>query len=212
MEEIDLPIIVRISGDEMIPRGIKLSDMVMFSKILENKEVQAIHVSAGTVCSTPPWFFQHMFVQKGKTWEMAKNIKKGIQIPVIFVRRINSREDIEKLNKEYSADYIAIGRALVADPDFIGKYYSDVKSPIKSCLACVEGCLGGIKSSQGFQCLVNPEVGRETESFKLAKKPKKYAVVGGGLSGMLMKQLSHYSQFGSLLNRKNFRMMNFMFY
>lgn len=184
MEAIDLLIIVRISADEMIPRGIKLSDMVMLSKILEEKGVQAIHVSAGTVCSTPPWFFQHMFVQKGKTWEMAKKIKEEIHIPVIFVGRINSREDVEKLKKEYAADYIAIGRALVADPDFIGKYYTEVKSPMKPCLACVEGCLGGVKSGQGLQCLVNPEVGRETESIKMSEKTKKYAVVGGGLSGM----------------------------
>jgi 2,4-dienoyl-CoA reductase-like NADH-dependent reductase (Old Yellow Enzyme family)/thioredoxin reductase len=184
MDAVYLPIIVRISGDEMIPEGIKLPEMVILSKILEKKGVQAIHVSAGTVCSTPPWFFQHMFTPKGKTWEMAKKIKEEINIPAIFVGRINSFEDIEKLRKEYSADYIAIGRALVADPDFVGKYFAEVKGPIRPCLACVEGCLGGVKSGQGLQCLVNPEVGRETEILKLAKQPEKYALVGGGLAGM----------------------------
>jgi len=184
MDAVYLPIIVRISGDEMIPEGIKLPEMVILSKILEKKGVKAIHVSAGTVCSTPPWFFQHMFVPKGKTWEMAKEIKKEINIPLIFVGRINSFDDIEKLRKEYSVDYIAIGRALVADPDFVGKYFAEVKGPIRPCLACVEGCLGGVKSGQGLQCLVNPEVGRETETLKLAKQPEKYAVVGGGLAGM----------------------------
>ena len=184
MEGIDLPIIARISADEMIPKGIKLTDMVRLSEILQEKGIKAIHVSAGTVCSTPPWFFQHMFIAKGKTWEMAGRIKETINIPVIFVGRINSREDIEKLKKEYAADYIAIGRGLVADPDFIGKYYSEVPGPLKPCLACVEGCLGGVKSGQGLQCLVNPEVGKETESFNLAKEPKSYAIVGGGLSGM----------------------------
>jgi NADPH-dependent 2,4-dienoyl-CoA reductase/sulfur reductase-like enzyme len=183
-QAIDLPIIIRISGDEMLPKGIKLPEMQKFAKLLEHIGASSVHVSVGTVCSTPPWFFQHMFVSKGKTWEMAKKIQKGIHIPVIFVGRINSREDIEKLKKEYSADYIAIGRALVADPDFVGKYYNEVESPVKPCLACVEGCLGGVKSGQGLQCLVNPEVGRETESFSFADKLKKYAVVGGGLAGM----------------------------
>ena len=73
--------------------------------------VQAIHVSAGSVCSTPPWYFQHMFIKKGKTWEMAKAIKEKIHIPVIFVGRINRLNDIEKIKNEYSADYIAIGDA-----------------------------------------------------------------------------------------------------
>ncbi len=184
MDTVNLPIIVRISGDEMIPKGIKLPEMVELSKILEKKGVQAIHVSAGTVCSTAPWFFQHMFVPKGKTWEMAKKIKEGIHIPLIYVGRINSPEDIEKLKKEYSADFIAIGRALVADPDFIGKYNAEIEGPIKPCLACVEGCLGGVKSGKGLQCLVNPEVGRETEFFNMAEHSKKYAVIGGGLAGM----------------------------
>ena len=184
MDSVNLPIIVRISGDEMIPEGIKLPEMIELSKLLEKKGVIAIHVSAGTVCSTPPWFFQHMFVPKGKTWEMAKKIKIKVNIPTIFVGRINSLEDIEKLQKEYSADYIAVGRALVADPDFIGKYFAEVKGPIRPCLACVEGCLGGVKSGQGLQCLVNPEVGRETEAVEPAQQHKNYAVVGGGLAGM----------------------------
>jgi len=184
MDSVNLPIIIRISGDEMIPEGIKLPEMIEFSKFLEKKGISAIHVSAGTVCSTPPWFFQHMFIPKGKTWEMAKKIRKEINIPVIFVGRVNSLEDIEKLRKEYSADYIAVGRALVADPDFVGKFLTEVKGQIRPCLACVEGCLGGVKSGQGLQCLVNPEVGTETKAAESAKKSKKFAVVGGGLTGM----------------------------
>jgi 2,4-dienoyl-CoA reductase (NADPH2) len=183
-DSVNLPIIVRISADEMIPDGLKLPEMVELSKVLEQKGVEAIHVSAGTACSTPPWFFQHMFVPKGKTWDLAKGIKKEIDIPVIFVGQINSREDIERLKKDYSAEYIAIGRALVADPDFVGKYLAEVEGPIRPCLACVEGCLGGVKSGKGLQCLVNPEAGREEETLRPAKQHEKYAVVGGGLAGM----------------------------
>ncbi len=183
-ESTDLPIIVRISGDEMFPDGIKLPEMINFSKILEKNGVSAIHVSAGTVCSTPPWFFQHMFIPKGKTWEMAKKIRKNINIPVIFVGRINTFEDIKKLRKEHSADYIAVGRALVADSDFIGKYFGEEKEPVRPCLACAEGCLGSVKSGLGLQCLVNPEVGREQEVLEIVNQPKRYAVVGGGLAGM----------------------------
>ncbi len=183
-DSVQLPVIVRISGDEMIPQGIKLPEMIELSKILQEKGVQAIHVSAGTVCSSPPWFFQHMFVPKGKTWEMAKQIKNETDVPLIFVGRVDSPQDIENLNNQYAADYIAIGRALVADPDFVGKYLGEVDGSIRPCLACVEGCLGGVKSGKGLQCLANPEVGRESEPFSMAELSKKYAVIGGGLAGM----------------------------
>jgi len=183
-DAINIPVIIRISGDEMIPEGIKLPEMINFSKILENNGIQAVHVSAGSLCSTLPWYFQHMFIKKGKTWEMAKAIKEKINIPVIFVGRINRLNDIEKIKNEYSADYMAIGRALVADPDFIGKYFSEVKGQIRPCLACDQGCLGGVRAGQGLKCIVNPEVGKETETVKPAEETKKYAVVGGGLAGM----------------------------
>jgi len=96
---------------------------------------------------------------------------------------------------EFPADYIAVGRALIADPDFIGKYQGEVKGVIMPCLACAEGCLGGVKSGQGLACLVNPQVGKETQTFEKAKEPRKYAVVGGGLAGMeaaiILKERGH---------------------
>jgi len=183
-ETVELPIIARISGDEMLPQGIKLPEMIAFSKMLEAEGVQAVHVSAGSVCSTPPWYFQHMFVPKGKTWEMARRIKEDISIPVIAVGQINTPEDIETVSRDFGADYIAVGRALVADPEFVGKYLGEVSGVIWPCLTCAEGCLGGVKSGKGLQCLVNPRVGEKGGSVRSAVQPKRYAVVGGGLAGM----------------------------
>jgi 2,4-dienoyl-CoA reductase (NADPH2) len=183
-DAVDLPVIVRVSGEEMTPNGIKIGETLQLVKYLEGRGAAAVHVSAGTVCSTPPWFFQHMFVPKGRTWEMAKQIKDQIKIPVISVGQINEKEDIEKLNNQNMTDYIAVGRALVADPDFVGKCLGKVKGEIRPCLACAEGCLGGVKSGQGLHCLVNPAVGRDESTLKISLKPKNMAIVGGGLAGM----------------------------
>ncbi len=178
-----LPIIVRISGDEMIPDGIKLPEMIAFSKILKEKGVSAIHVSAGTVCNTPPWYFQHMFVPKGKTWEFAKKIKDEVDIPLIFVGQINTSEDIDNLINNYKADYIALGRALVADPDIIGKFEGKISGNIRPCMSCAEGCLGGVKSGKGLGCTVNPQVGLFEDNPQSAEPAKNIAVAGGGLAG-----------------------------
>lgn len=191
-----LPLIVRISGDEMIPDGIHLSEMIPFAKILKEKGVAAVHVSAGTVCSTPPWFFQHMFVPKGKTWELGGKIQQEADVPVIFVGRVNAPEDIELLKEKYHAQYIAVGRALVADPLFLGKYLGEVEGEIRPCLACAEGCLGGVRAGKGLHCVVNPLAGESFAELKPAETPKKIAVVGAGLAGMeaalTLKERGHH--------------------
>ncbi|MHA1930197.1 MAG: NAD(P)/FAD-dependent oxidoreductase [Candidatus Thorarchaeota archaeon] len=183
-QSISIPIIARISANEMIPNGLDLPDMIKFSKMLQNHGVAAIHVSAGTLCDTPPWFFQHMFLPKGKLWEMASKIKKQVDVPIIFVGRINTIEDVQKVDRDLGADYIAVGRPLVADHDFIAKVLGKDDSTIVPCLACAEGCLGGVKSGVGLLCLVNPAVGKESIVIKPASQLKNIAVVGGGLAGM----------------------------
>ncbi|MEN8154252.1 MAG: FAD-dependent oxidoreductase [Acidobacteriota bacterium] len=181
---VNIPVIVRVSAEEMTPGGIKIDETIKLLKILEDKGVAAAHISTGTVCSTPPWYFQHMFVPKGKSWNFASVIKKGVNIPLIFVGRVNSIKDINLLKDEFKADYISVGRAMVADPDFIGKYEQKVFGNIRPCLACSEGCLGGVRSGRGLGCVVNPVVGREYEPILKAEKKKRFAIVGAGLAGL----------------------------
>jgi 2,4-dienoyl-CoA reductase-like NADH-dependent reductase (Old Yellow Enzyme family)/thioredoxin reductase len=181
---VNLDIIVRMSGEEMHPEGIKIEESIEIAKILADKGVAAIHVSAGTVCNTPPWYFQHMFVQKGKTWEFAKAIQNTVSVPLIYVGQINTFEDVDKLLNEYNADYIALGRPLVADEDFVGKYLGEVDDILRPCLSCSDGCLGGVRSGKGLGCLVNPTVGRVPVMFEPVEQRKHFAVVGGGPAGL----------------------------
>ncbi|MCF6358381.1 MAG: NAD(P)/FAD-dependent oxidoreductase, partial [Draconibacterium sp.] len=183
-EAIRIPIITRISGDEMIPNGFHLGEMQQFVKTLENHGAAAIHVSAGSACSTPPWFFQHMFVPKGKTWELAAKIKEVVSVPVISVGQINSFDDIKSLKEKYNADYIAVGRAMVADPNFTGKYLGEIEGDIRPCLACSDGCLGNVKKGNGLKCLVNPTVNTGLPTLQKAETIKNIAIIGAGLSGM----------------------------
>lgn len=186
-----LPIIIRLSGDEMIPQGIHLHEMIALAKILKKRGVAAIHVSAGTICNTPPWYFQHMFVPKAKTWEMAYKIKQEVGIDCIYVGRINTKKDIDLLLHDFEADYIAVGRALIADPKFIGKYLNKEAGIIRPCMACSDGCLGGVKMGKGLGCLVNPEVNYSGIISTKEQPKKRFAVVGGGLAGCEMVYRLH---------------------
>jgi 2,4-dienoyl-CoA reductase-like NADH-dependent reductase (Old Yellow Enzyme family)/thioredoxin reductase len=181
---VDVPLMVRVSGDEMTPDGFHVDEMMKFTVMLEKAGASAIHVVAGTACANPPWFFQHMFVPKGKTWELAGKLKQNLTIPVAFVGRINSFNDIKTIKEKYNGDIIALGRAMVADPDFVGKYLGKTEGLLRPCLACAEGCLGGVKSGKGLGCVVNPLVNTGLKKPEKADKSKKFAVVGGGLAGI----------------------------
>ncbi len=194
-KSINVPVIIRLSAEDFTPNGIHIDEAIKLAKRLEEKGASAIHVVSASACYTPPWFFQHMFVPKGKTWELASKIKENISIPVIFVGKINSAKDIETIKQKYNGEYFALGRAMVADPDFVGKYLRVIKKQIRPCMACSEGCLGGVKAGKGLGCVVNPQVNTGLPDIDKINNPKKYAVIGGGLAGMqaavLLKEKGH---------------------
>ncbi|MHB8871493.1 MAG: NAD(P)/FAD-dependent oxidoreductase [Candidatus Doudnabacteria bacterium] len=194
--KISLPVIVRISGDEKFESGLTIEDSIQLVKILEKENAAALHVTSGNVCESAAWYYQHHFIPKGETWQLAKKIKEHTSLQVIGVGQITEPVDIATIFNEESADFIAIGRALIADPDFVGKYLQLVNGRIRSCSSCLTGCLGRIKIGKGLQCEINPEVGRELDPLVHADEAKNYAVVGGGMAGMeaaiTLRQRGHH--------------------
>ena len=193
---IRLPIIIRISGDEKFSGGLTIEDSINVVKILEKENASAFHVTSGNVCESAAWYYQHQFIPKGVTWQLAKKVKVNTTLPVIGVGQVTAPVDIATIFDEVFADFIAIGRALIADPDFVGKYLQLVDGIILPCGSCLTGCLGRIKIGKGLQCEINPEVGKELEPFVHAGDIKNYAVVGGGMAGMeaaiTLRQRGHH--------------------
>ena len=192
---VKLPVIVRLSSEEKYEGGLTINDTIQIAKILEQEDIAALHITSGDVCMSPAWYYQHHFIPKRKTWELSKKIKEHISLPIITVGQINEPKDIDEILSNNAADFIAIGRALIADPDFVGKYLKQVEGRIRPCSSCLTGCLGRIKIGKGLQCEINPLVGRELEEIIPANEKKNYAVVGGGLAGMqaalALKQRGH---------------------
>jgi 2,4-dienoyl-CoA reductase-like NADH-dependent reductase (Old Yellow Enzyme family)/thioredoxin reductase len=186
----DLPVVVRLTADDKVEGGIDFAAMQTLAGRLESRGVDAFHVTVGTLCGKPPSFFQHMFTLKGEPWEYAADLRSQVDVPVMAVGRINDPADVSRIREESMADLIGVGRALVADPDFVGKYTGAVDERIRPCMACSDGCLGGVKSGEGLGCVINPEVGSGEElRVDQAAETASYAVVGGGPAGMSAAQV-----------------------
>lgn len=178
----DYPVWCRLSAVEIGgDGGITLEDTLAVAKMAEEAGVDAIHVSAHPVVPArrPP-----MAQPPGAFVPFAEAVKKVVSVPVIAVSRIPP-ELGEEVIREGKADFIAIGRPLLADPGLPKKVASGRLEDIRPCLYCMT-CLDSLYwRKEGVCCTVNPTLGREREcAVQRAESPKKVVVVGGGPGGM----------------------------
>ena len=162
----DFPMMVRLSATEYAEGGYSGEDIVTLSKALEAAGVIAIDLSGGTnetpelsrYCIQPP-SFPRRFLEP-----YARPIKQAVSLPVIMAGRMLTPEDAEGVLQAGSADYIALCRALVADPHWCLKAFGEVKRPIRPCISC-NVCFERLTLELDVACVQNPLVGTEFETL-----------------------------------------------
>ena len=180
------PLLFRFSAEEFVEEGRTLEESKQVARMLEEEGVHALHVSAGTYDSMPK-MIEPMSYEEGWKICLAEEIKSVVKIPVIGVGVIRTPMVAEKFLKEGRVDFLALGRALLADPHWPNKAREGRVDEIIKCISCNMGCIGGrIFRGLAIRCAVNPATGREREyrSLEPAIRKKKVLVVGGGPSGM----------------------------
>jgi 2,4-dienoyl-CoA reductase-like NADH-dependent reductase (Old Yellow Enzyme family)/NADPH-dependent glutamate synthase beta subunit-like oxidoreductase len=186
----DFPIIFRFNGSDFLEGGTTLEDTLQMAPLFVEAGADAFDITAGTR-ETPWWDDAIYFRPDGLLVPLAEAIKKVVNIPVITVGKIGDPQFAEKILQEGRADFIAMGRALLADPELPNKAKKGRLDDIRRCIYC-NNCRRGLfdreklkKEGRVLSCAVNPELLREKEFvLKPALSKKKVMVVGGGLAGM----------------------------
>jgi len=179
----DFPIIYRFGLEHHLPGGREIEEGLEVARILESAGVDALDVDAGCY---ETWHWPHPPTTQppGCMVDMAEMAKEVVKIPGMAVGKLGYPELAEKVLQEGKADYIILGRALLADPDWPNKVKAGELEDIRPCLGDHE-CLQRITSRKYLSCTVNPQVGMERElTLTPAEKKKKVLVVGGGPGGM----------------------------
>ena len=115
----------------------------------------------------------------GVVISVANDVKKSLDLPVIVSGKIDP-ELAEKTVSEGWADFVALGRPLLADPGLPDKLRRNAMDEITPCLYC-NNCL----RTSWRSCTVNPFLFREsTATLSPTAAPKKIMVIGGGLAGL----------------------------
>ena len=166
--------------------GIDEADAVQFAQWLVEDGVDMLHVAqanhTGNMADTIP----PMGVQPyGFFVKIAGDIKKAVNVPVSAVGRIVDAEMAARVIESGMADMVAVGRPLLADPDWGTKIAAGKACDIRRCISCNKGCTDAIQNRQFLSCVLNAENGYEnTRSIQPAAQKKKIAVLGGGPAGL----------------------------
>ncbi len=180
-EKNDLTVLVRISGHDFLENGFGPAENKVILELAKKSGFDAIHCGFGNACDTPPWYYSHMALPEQKQLEVVGAIRKQTDLPLIVAGRMGDVDKLEQYDRENLADCVALGRPLIADPNFVNKLLQHQTDDITYCGYCLQGCLANVKNGSGIGCIANPSVDKHPVQTQAAKS---VAVIGAGPAGM----------------------------
>ncbi|MBT7085815.1 MAG: NADH:flavin oxidoreductase [Desulfobacterales bacterium] len=142
---------LRMSVEECVDGGLTVDESSKMVKMFVDESLDIIHVSAGGL-DLEPQILTEVWSWK-KLVNLAGDIKKQVDIPVIAVGGILSLNQAESVIEEGLADMVAMGRSLVADPELVTKTLNGKLDEIDECTYCLQ-CFAP-SEDPGMTCSVN---------------------------------------------------------
>jgi 2,4-dienoyl-CoA reductase-like NADH-dependent reductase (Old Yellow Enzyme family) len=184
-----LGVIYRLSVEDFFPGGLILEEGRQIALWAAEAGADALHISAGHYRSLPSAqvVLPPMSMPDGPFLDFAADVKKRVAIPVIAVGKLGDPALAESVVAGGKADFIALGRTLIADPQWVDKVRRG--EPIRRCLAC-NTCINEMRGGARIGCVVNGAAGRET-AFADSHPPRgeRIAVIGAGPAGLTYASL-----------------------
>jgi 2,4-dienoyl-CoA reductase-like NADH-dependent reductase (Old Yellow Enzyme family) len=177
-------VVVRMNGADLVPDGMSSAEATVAAGAFAAAGADALLVSAG-VYGSVPYTIPLLDDPEAPYVEGAAHVRAHVDVPVIAVGGFARPAVAEAALRRGDCDAVAVGRALLADPDWVAKARAGRAADIRPCIATVDSCAGMLAHGEAISCAVNPEVGRETRPPPArARRPGRVVVVGGGPAGM----------------------------
>ena len=191
----DFVIEYRISADEIAPEGMHFDETLELIGYLKD-HIDILHVSAGLRTDFNmkylSYWFQNYLMDHCFNVHYARDIKKRYpDLLVNTVGSIMSLDYAEEIIANGWADFVAMCRPLMADPDMPRKYAENRSEDRRPCLRC-NTCTKHLFVPKPIWCAVNPISGmaNELSDGVVPKAPvkKRVAIAGGGPGGIQAMQ------------------------
>jgi len=179
------PLWMRINGDDFLPDGNDQTDCQAIAQRLVEAGLDALHVSAAMPASHPKQVEPITFPQGWKFY-LAAGIRAVVSVPIIAPSVVREPEVAQEAISSGQVDFVALGRGLLADPEWANKAARGEPEQIRRCISCNVCAKSRGQDALPIRCTLNPLVGRELElgEFIPASRPRRVMVIGGGPAGM----------------------------
>ncbi|WP_183095487.1 oxidoreductase, partial [Nocardioides stalactiti] len=186
----DFPITLRISGYERVAAGRPVHDTASIAPLLVEGGVDAFHVSGGVIDRLVTGMVNAADRGDGLNVGAAAAVREAVDVPVIAVGRLHSPDLAEAVLADGRADFVALGRPLLADPDLPRKLAAGEVARVRRCISC-ENCIDTLEEKLATECAVNARTGYEAD-LVLGPAPvaRRVVVVGGGPAGLEAARLA----------------------
>lgn len=174
-----------LKSDDFVEVGRDLEESMEIAKILAEAGYDALHIDTGCYESMY-WAHPPTYQSDACMADLLGGVKNIVDIPIIAVGKLGTPEIAENILQGNIADMIAVGRPLLADPQWPSKVRSGKVTDIRPCIGCHEGCFRlPAAQNKPMSCSVNPSCGRERfYSLKRSHDTRRVLVIGGGVAGM----------------------------
>lgn len=178
-----LALSVRLNIDDFTPGGLQMEESLQVCQALEQAGVDLIHCSCGTYDSGLTSIEPASYKEGWRVY-LAEAVKEVVQIPVVTGGMIREPDFAETIFQQQKADFIFLGRPLLADPFWPQLVKVGYPEAVRPCISC-NNCIGNNFQGLPIRCAVNPYTGREKHrSSQKINKPAYALVIGGGPAGM----------------------------
>ena len=178
------PVSLRISADDFLEGGNTLEDSLRILELCEEK-VDIINVSAAQNDNLN-FKIDQMSLEDGWKRYLSRAVRDKFHKPTVIAGNIRTPKVAEDIIASGDADLIAIGRGLIAEPEWVQKVQSGNERLMRKCISCNIGCADHrIARSRPLRCSINPDI-IHGDAYKQQRviRDTNVVVIGAGTAGM----------------------------
>ena len=174
----------KINGDDFVEGGTTIQRTKEACRLLEKAGVVMITVNGGGALTKITGMSDNGAKPEGWKVPFAQAVKEVVRIPVAASGSLRHPAYVESIIREGKCDLAAIGRGILAEPEWVKKCREGREEEMRYCISCMF-CFS--RTPEGVSgCSVNPFAKRELEKPVLVKNGggRRVIVAGAGPAGL----------------------------